>query len=302
MKKYSFFAICIMAIIFAGCDQPSAFHSSGDGSNKPSVVNGIGIFSIAKDKKVTFSKGNLQYTQTTNTWSFAENQWDYIGTDNVTGGMEDKYGSKPGDALAIKIDLFGWSGSTGPAKFGISISGDFHDYSGSFADWGKNKIGDDAPNTWRTLTYEEWDYLLNNRPYAQLLKGAAQVNGVNGLILLPDDWSAPNDVTFKSGFYSFEEESYDGPSGYGLQQTFTPAQWSVLESSGAVFLPASGYRVQTGVGGVQYYGHYWSATEGEDPDGRDYSAKSIAFGSTWNSIIEEWVRVYASSVRLVKDL
>ena len=302
MKKYSFFAICLMAIIFAGCDQPSAFHPSGDESNNPSGVNGIGIFSIAKDKKVTFSRGNLQYTQTTNTWSFAENQWDYIGTNNVTGCIVEGEGYKGGEDLAIKIDLFGWSGSTGLAKFGISTSADFHDYSGSFADWGKNKIGNDAPNTWRTLTYEEWDYLLNNRPYAQLLKGSAQVNGVNGLILLPDNWSAPNDVTFKSGFYDFGE-SYDGPSGYGLQQTFTPAQWSVLESSGAVFLPASGMRVYASVQNVQWYGWYWSATEGDDDEDLEgYTATSIAFGSTWLSLQHEWARVYASSVRLVMDL
>ena len=50
------------------------------------ITPGIGVFSVAADKQVTFSPGNLQYTQSTNTWSFAENQYDYIGTDNVIGG------------------------------------------------------------------------------------------------------------------------------------------------------------------------------------------------------------------------
>lgn len=46
-----------------------------------------------------------------------------IGTDNVTGGdiaFDAKYGYKTdkATALADKIDLFGWSGSTATAKWG----------------------------------------------------------------------------------------------------------------------------------------------------------------------------------------
>ena len=47
---------------------------------------GIGVFSVGEGKTVTFSPGNLQYTQSTNTWSFASTQWEILGTDNVTGG------------------------------------------------------------------------------------------------------------------------------------------------------------------------------------------------------------------------
>ena len=43
-------------------------------------------FSVSSTKQVYFSKGNLQYTQSTNTWSFASAQYAVIGTDNVTGG------------------------------------------------------------------------------------------------------------------------------------------------------------------------------------------------------------------------
>ena len=53
--------------------------------------------------------------------------------------------------------MFGWSTNT--TNFGVSTSTDDEDYSGSFIDWGTNKIGSDAPNTWRTLTYDEWIYL-----------------------------------------------------------------------------------------------------------------------------------------------
>ena len=69
-------------------------------------------FSVSSSKQVTFSPGNLQYTQSTKTWSFASAQYEVLGTDNVIGGTvtSDEYGyDKSGTALADKVDLFGWS-------------------------------------------------------------------------------------------------------------------------------------------------------------------------------------------------
>ena len=255
---------------------------------------GIGTFSVSADKQVTFSPGNLQYTQSTNTWSFASAQYEVIGTDNVTGSggllTDATYGdTKSGTALADKVDLFGWS--TSATYFGVSTSYDDSDYSGSFVDWGTNRIGNDAPNTWRTLTYDEWNYLLNNRNNASSLRGVAQVNGVNGLIFLPDNWTCPADVTFKSGFHS----SY-GVDYYAAYQTFTADQWSKLEKSGAVFLPAAGTRDGTSVYYVQNYGVYWSATE-YNSDGAN-----ILFFYSDGAYMYDGFRYYGQSVRLVKDL
>ena len=254
---------------------------------------GIGAFSVSADKQVTFSQGNLQYTQSTDTWSFAENQWDYIGTDNVTGGSvssDPTLGdSKSGTALADKIDLFGWS--TVATNFGVSTSTSNNDYGGSFVDWGSNQIGADAPNTWRILTYDEWYYLRYNRTNADNLVGVAQVNGVNGLIFLPDNWTCPSGVTFKSGFHSNYGVDY-----YAAYQTFTADQWSKLEAAGAVFLPASGDRYGSSVGYVQYDGYYWSATEGNR-----YYAYRLFFGSD-EAGMDYITRCDGRSVRLVKDL
>ena len=251
-------------------------------------------FSVSQTKYITFSPGNLQYTQSTNTWSFAENQWDMIGTDNVTDGsvsFDSRYGDrKNGTALADKIDLFGWS--TSATNFGVSTSTDWeNDYLGSFVDWGTNTIGNDAPNTWRTLTYDEWKYLLNTRPNASSLKGVAQVNGVNGLILLPDNWTCPAGVTFKSGFHS--ELSVEAYSQY---QAFTAAEWSKLEAAGAVFLPASGDRSGSTVNLVQGRGCYWSATEYDS-----YNAYYLFFASG-GAYMYDYNRYIGLSVRLVKDL
>ena len=251
-------------------------------------------FSVSESKQVTFSPGNLQYTRSTDTWSFASAQWEMLGTDNVTGGSVSsvpKYGdSKEGTALADKVDLFGWS--TSATNFGVSTSTDWeNDYLGSFVDWGTNKIGNDTPNTWRTLTYNEWCYVVFNRPNASSLHGVAQVNGVNGLVFLPDNWTCPSGVAFKSGFHSNEGIDY-----YAAYQTFTADQWSKLESAGAVFLPASGRRSGAEVSSVQYDGYYWSATESG-------SNGAVCLGF-YSDVADRYFtnRGYGQSVRLVKDL
>ena len=264
-------------------------------SEQPNPSAGIGVFSVSADKQVTFSKGNLQYTQSTDTWSFASTQYECLGTDNVTGGSvssDPTYGdSKSGDALADKVDLFGWS--TSANNFGVSTSTDNADYSGSFLDWGTHQIGADAPNTWRTLTRDEWYYLRYNRANANDLVGVAQVNGVNGLIFLPDTWVCPEGITFKSGFHS--SYSY-GVDYYAAYQTFTADQWSKLEAAGAVFLPASGNRDGSDVYNVQSYGYYWSATEYDS-----YYAYCLFFYS-YAADLSYFDRNYGLSVRLVKDL
>ena len=247
---------------------------------QPDPSAGIGVFSVSADKQVTFSKGNLQYHPANDEWRFAESQLDYIGDAN----------SNCSSTYNGWLDLFGWS--TGATNFGVSTSTDWeNDYLGSFVDWGTNQIGTDAPNTWRTLSYDEWDYLLNTRTNASVLKGVAQVNGVNGLILLPDNWVCPEGITFKSGFHS----SY-GVEYYAAYQTFTAEQWSKLESAGAVFLPAAGYRYGSNVDFVQIFGIYWSATEFNS-----YNAYYLNFYSD-EAYMYDGNRDYGLSVRLVKDL
>lgn len=255
-------------------------------SNEPNInSNYIGKpFSVSATQQVKFSKGNLQYTQSTNTWSFAAQQYEMLGTANVVDG-----------ALADKIDLFGWSGSTATAKWGISTSEDYKDYSGDFSDWGQN-IGDGT--TWRTLTNDEWKYLCSTRANAASLIGVARINldakgttYANGLILLPDTWACPEGVTFKSGFAS--EYSIQA---YADCQTFTLKQWAKLEAAGAVFLPASSYRGGSSISGVQRYGDYWSATPHDSRGARYMGFNSSEAGWGYN------YRYYGLAVRLVQDL
>ena len=261
-------------------------------TEKPEPSAGIGTFSVAADKQVSFAPGNLQYAQSTNTWSFAENQYSCIGTDNATGGTtsSNQYGdSRYGEDLADKIDLFGFS--TDSTNFGVMTSTSANDYLGSFVDWGTNQIGTDAPNTWRTLSEEEWLYLLNNRTDAATLKGVAQVNGINGMIFLPDNWVCPSDVTFKSGFGAGYLINH-----YADHQTFTAEEWSKLEAAGAVFLPTAGNRGGTNVYDIQYCGYYWSATE----VGSNGAKYLIIYPDA--SGVNYYNRASGYAVRLVKDL
>lgn len=236
-------------------------------------------FSVSQTKYITFSPGNLQYHPANNEWRFAPSQLDYIGDAN----------SNCSSTYNGWLDLFGWS--TSSTNFGVSTSTSNSDYSGSFVDWGTNTIGNDAPNTWRTLSREEWEYLLNTRTNANSLHGVAQVNGVNGLIFLPDTWVCPEGITFKSGFHS----SY-GVDDYAAYQTFTADQWSKFESAGAVFLPAAGRRDGSGVLTVQYNGDYWSATEDNG-----YNAGNLGF-YPGGAYMGGSNRDIGRSVRLVKDL
>ena len=248
-------------------------------SEQPDPSAGIGVFSVSAGKKVTFSKGNLQYHPANDEWRFAERQTDYIGEAN--SNISSTYNGW--------LDLFGWSTST--TNFGVSTSTDYDDYSGSFVDWGTNQIGSDAPNTWRTLTYDEWYYLRYNRTNANDLVGVAQVNGVNGLIFLPDNWACPSGVTFKSGF---QNSSADDFASY---QSFTAEQWAKMESAGAIFLPAAGCRVGSEVYDIQLRGDYGSATWDYYP--RKYG---LYFFSCEAHVDNDYYSHDGLSIRLVQDL
>lgn len=256
---------------------------------EPSATVCTGGFSVSEDLQVTFAPGNLQYTYSDNSWAFAAHQYDMIGEDNIDNG-----------AMNSVIDLFGWSGTNYPTRFGISTSTNDYDYSGSFVDWGKNIIGSDTANTWRTPTTPEWRYLLRYRTDASLLEGVAriQINDdgtqyANGLILLPDGWTCPDGITFKSG----ESNQPMSKEAFADFQTFTLAEWHTLEASGAVFLPAGGMRNGRKVEAVGYGGYYHSASKYS----QDASYMFYFCSSTVWEYDTHLVRV-GHSVRLVKDM
>ncbi len=244
-------------------------------------ANGVlpGAFSVSGTQQVHFSQGNLQYQVSTNTWRFAEHQWDYVGADN--GNISSTYSGW--------IDLFGWGTGGNPTLVTTSYS----DYS-TFVDWGSNAIsnGGNAVYQWRTLTRSEWTYLLNNRTNASAKWGTGNINGVGGLIILPDSWTLPSGCSFTAGFATYDANNYPD----WTRNSYTLTQWAQMESAGAVFLPAAGIRFGTNVGQVGSGGEYWSST----PILEQYAYSMIFFSNELIATYNNYRR-YGISVRPVQD-
>ena len=249
-----------------------------------SVTSGIGVFSVSDTRKVTFSKGNLQYQASTNTWRFAELQYDYIGAanDNIS------------DTYSGWIDLFGWGTGNAPTKTSTSDI----DYS-SFIDWGRNPIsnGGNEAGLWRTLSSAEWGYLFNDRKDNAKLYGMGTIAGISGMILLPDNWE-----NVKPSGVSFLSYSEGNANDHFSDNTYTAKQWQKMEDAGAVFLPAAGDRNSTSVGNTSVFnigssGYYWSSTQYDS-----YSAYRLYFNTSNLYPQGTNERYFAFSVRLVQVL
>ena len=237
------------------------FVYNGSGTAPIGAINGL--FSVSDSHAVYFSQGNLQYQPSTNTWRFADKQYDYVGVDNA-------YISQ---AYSGWIDLFGWGTSgwnSGNTYYHPWDTNDSYDASFLFgppglnhltgiyanADWGVyNSIlnGGNIAGQWRTLTQPEWEYILEIRnTFSGIHYAKAKVNGANGVILLPDFWDA-------SSFALNNTDDENVPYSFN---TISESQWIELENLGAVFLPAAGYRniYSQNIESIGEQGRYWSAS------------------------------------------
>lgn len=261
-----------------------------------------GLFTINENgDKVYFSKGNLQYIGDADIpyWKFADNQWECFGTTTEQNSEEEN----------VNRDLFGWgtsghdhgavcfqpwSASTPTYNYYAYGSPTKHlYYEPRTADWGYNRInnGGNEINSWRTLTKNEWDFVINTRSTITGIRFAkAQVNNVNGVILLPDDWE---ENTFNLSNTNNVDALYSS-------NTITESQWSVIEDNGAVFLPAAGRRYGTSIGGVNDFGHYFSSSVNVNSSSNYAYAYGVIFDNS-RLVMSEITRSNGSSVRLVQD-
>ena len=134
----------------------------------------LGVFTTG-NRKIKFAPGNLQYQASTDTWRFAEQQYGCIG--NANKNISPTYDGW--------IDLFGWGTGSNPTNTSIGCNA----YP-MFVDWGTNTISVDTPNTWRTLSIDEWHYIFYTRTNAQKLFGFGSVNGINGFLCLSPNVSS----------------------------------------------------------------------------------------------------------------
>lgn len=215
-------------------------------------------FAVSATKKVDFAPGNLQYHAKKNQWRFAPNQYDVIGQDNEN--IAPKYDGW--------IDLFGWGTGNRPTLY----TNDYDLYADSYSDFfGNDILLPDGNRAWGyTLLYkEEWYYLLHERKDAAKKMMTAEVDGIFGLMLLPEDWRLPkgSQVYPLDDQMQWFEDMDSNPINFGFGITinilwvqknkFTVEQWKKLEDAGAVFLPASGSRLEkkyTGeTGGTRHF-------------------------------------------------
>ena len=281
------YAINSMGVGYGNPVNFTTLPGNGGGVNTPTGAIG-GIYSVSAMDKVYFSQGNLQYQASTNTWRFAEKQYYTVGENNCN--ISSTYSGW--------IDLFGWGTSGYNNKYPYMTSTNYGDYgdgsnniSGTRYDWGVYNMisnGGNQAGLWRTLTRAEWDFLLTTRYTSSGIRYAkGQVNGVNGVILVPDDW---NVTTFNLNNTNEASASFtSNVVGERVwQNTFEPA--------GAVFLPAAGYRDGTSVNGAGSYGSYWSAS----CNGSSIAYFVYFYDSLLSTDYGYYHRIFGLSVRLVR--
>ena len=255
-----------------------------------------GMFSIAKDAKAQFGRGNLVYNYGAQQWYFAEKQYDVLADANLRFGDENYRGS---------VDLLDWSCEN--SQYGLLPSNKDADFGDcAFVEWGNLFADESGKSEWSTLSTAEWNYLMarkdaeNNKLWTTigLIPAAASEDTLCGLVLFPDNWVAPAGISFAYGFYDITNDAELKAN------TLTYAEWATMEAAGAVFLPMGGSRAghignnigydgktetttvnpETGwycwVDNVGWYGYYWLST----PDAREthqHCANYVIFPG-WN--------------------
>lgn len=300
-----------------------AFTTHNGAGNAP--VGAIdGLFTINENgDQVYFSQGNLQYQASTNTWRFAENQYDYVGGSNNGSDYGNVYenGVKCSNNNISAtyngwIDMFGW-GTSGwnngnlyyrpydservfnpEMGYGYGPTDGIHctfDLSGDYAnaDWGVyNAIsnGGNMPNQWRTLTQPELKYVFDDRTTASNIRYAkAVVNEIAGVVLLPDGWNA--------SIYSLNNPNVSEAPFAGNE--ISASDWEKMETNGAVFFPVNGQRVGTSYHLDYPGGIYWSSSAipyaGQQPYNLSFQPNYVSAQSAGIS------KDVGISVRLVQD-
>ena len=153
--------------------------------------------------------------------------------------------------------------------------------------YGESQSALPTAQRWRTLSQDEWVYLLSGRTNATSKRGYATIGSVRGFVILPDSWTQPAGVTFTPN---------------GTNNTYTRQQWAKMEKAGAIFLPASGVRTHAdNVDGWNTEGYYWTGTYRNNT--RCWAIQFQNNGSTTSLDLEaSGPRYNGMSVRLVSPI
>ncbi len=284
--------------------QPGKVYTVGTSRVSPFNDNGStkGYFRVATMQWVRFSQGNLQcQPDVPPNYRFADHQYTAVGTDAGNSALD--FGN------TTWADLLGWGTSgydAGQGNYayhpGCTYDDEFDYYSGTSiagtqSDWGVYAAGQ-LGSGWRTLTQSEWSYLLNRAGMCGL---ATIMGSFKGLVLIPNgvqaiggsssSWSLPEGCSFTAG-----------TGGGWTTNQYNEAQWSKMESAGAVFLPVTYRRSGTTVlnSGANIGGFYWTAN-GTD-DGTAYYARFCFESGTWHvDATDDELKCNGLAVRLVMN-
>ena len=254
-------------VSFSGCATGSMTFGQGiHANNLYGMTNGIEVtveaakFSVGENTTVEFAPGNLWADATdaetpvfyfeTNQWSFADD-WD-----------------------ASHVSHFKWC----DAETAVTDD-EYYSYSENLFCSENFTVDGDSHNDWRTLSDDEWNYLLKERREATELcawKDLDDDGEHKGLVILPDDTEEPLTV---------------------MDDIITVSD---LASFGAVFLPVAGVRDRELVIDLDAaVGYYWSSTPLEDYDDDAYY---LRFDPGWGNVYTEpGTRGHGRTVRLVRD-
>jgi len=242
--------------------------------------NAFSEFTVSSTgKKVYFSRANLK-CDTENTdalvWSFHENQWDEcFGVKTGSSSEPANQGSSVNMTNSSVMDRFSWglhgSTTTGETDF-VGGSKNLNRIDGT--DWGCALTGE-GNNHWRTLTAEEWDFLLNDKDETgnitglrgdrRFLKACIEIaipksgggyytTFVNGLFIAPDNFD-PTDYGYIIGHTTNDDYAFVADNQWNDPNTLVDLTSGFMEMggkqnkiaqhlfyAGCVFLPGVGYR------------------------------------------------------------
>lgn len=210
-----------------------------------------GLFSTQQTgRKYLFSKGNLRYQASTNTFAFADKQYTVVGPKgaNAVSNVDSR------KVNTNWVDLFCWGTSGydyGATKYqpysvwggdGTLCGSGTSSLSGN-SDWGYSAIsngGNTENYGWMTPSVGDFNYLAGTvagRTTNKYTKGT--VAGVKGFFFLPDVWTCPAAVAAPT--------SYNDKTANWASNNWSAADWAILEDSGVVFFPCGGW---VGTGGA----------------------------------------------------
>ena len=264
-----------------------------------------GQFTVdASGKKVSFAKGNLWYGKVGDaaaaTFNFEDDQYGFSTT--ISGSYT--YWN------ADHISYFQWA-STTEKTIDYTLS-KLSTETSLFTNAADNPSKPNSEFTvsgitgfWRTLSQAEWEYLLNTRSGTgneRYFKGRLD-NGdntyINGVFLIPDNFTWPTSVTKATGINTSTLD-------YTTNNTYSMADFEKLEEAGIVFLPVAGYISSTGRGKNPSIsttsGIYWTANQKANTTAyRIYLGKTYFYFKLTDSS-NNCDKGSGSSIRLVGDL